>query len=121
MLSNKPDFLVVQGDTNTSLAGCLAASFINRNLNNSEKIKIVHIESGLRSFDDTMPEELNRKIIDRLSNILFVPTTFDFNNLKNENCVKSKKVYVVGNTISDVLKKYLPLCNKSMIMKKLNL
>ena len=117
----KPDYLVVQGDTNTSLAGCLAASLLNRNLSSKEKIKIVHIESGLRSFDDTMPEEINRKIIDELSNILFVPTQFDLKNLVNENCIKNKDVYVVGNTISDVLKEYLPKCSKSTILKQLKI
>ena len=119
--SNRPDFLIVQGDTNTSLAGCVAASLLNRNLQNENKIKIIHIEAGLRSFDDNMPEEVNRKIIDRLSNILFVPTKFDFNNLKKENCLFSKDVYVVGNTISDVLKKYLPLSKKSNIKKSLKI
>tara|TARA_Y100001970_G_scaffold65472_1_gene83757 strand:+ start:3888 stop:4994 length:1107 start_codon:yes stop_codon:yes gene_type:complete len=119
--SNMPDYLIVQGDTNTSLAGCLAASFLNRTLSNKNKIKIVHIESGLRSFDDTMPEEINRKIIDRISNILFVPTKFDYNNLKREDCLKTKKVYVVGNTISDVLKKYLPLTSKSKILERLKI
>ena len=70
LIANKPDFLVVQGDTNTCLAGCLSASLINRSLNKKDKIKIVHIESGLRSFDDNMPEEINRKIVDKLSDIL---------------------------------------------------
>ncbi len=79
---NKPTFLVVQGDTNTGLAGCMAASLINRNLEDKNKIKIVHIEAGLRSFDNTMPEEINRKIMDQMSDILFPPTKFDFNNLK---------------------------------------
>ena len=119
--SNKPDYLVVQGDTNTSLAGCMAASFLNRSLNNKNKIKIVHIESGLRSFDDSMPEEINRKIIDRISNILFVPTKFDYNNLKREDCLKAKKVYIVGNTISDVIQKYLPLTSKSKILDRLKI
>ncbi len=121
LFANKPDYLIVQGDTNTSLAGCVAAYLFNRGLNKKDKIKIVHIESGLRSFDDSMPEEINRKIIDRLSDILFPPTNFDLNNLKRDNCVKDKKVFIVGNTISDVLKKYLVLTNKSKILKKLNL
>jgi len=118
---NKPNFLIVQGDTNTGLAGCLAASFINRNLEHKDKIKIVHIESGLRSFDDTMPEEINRKLIDQMSDILFPPTKFDFNNLQKDNCLKSKKIYIVGNTITDVLREYLPLANKSKILEKLKL
>ncbi len=121
LLLNKPNYLIVQGDTNTSLAGCLAASLINRNLSNKSKINIAHIESGLRSFDDTMPEEINRKLIDKMSNFLFIPTKFDFNNLKRENCLKDKKYYIVGNTISDVLKKYLPLTSNSKILKKLNI
>ena len=118
---NKPNFLIVQGDTNTGLAGCLATSFINRNLKHKDKIKIVHIESGLRSFDNTMPEEINRKLIDQMSDILFPPTKFDFNNLQKDNCLKLKKTYIVGNTITDVLKEYLPLANKSKILEKLKL
>ena len=118
---NKPNYLIVQGDTNTSLAGCLAASFLNRGLDKKEKIKIAHIESGLRSFDDTMPEEINRKIIDRISNLLFIPTSFDYKNLKKEDCLKDKKTFLVGNTISDVIKKNLPLSKKSMILNKLKL
>ena len=118
---NKPDFLIIQGDTNTSLAGCMAASLINRNLTNDKKIKIVHIEAGLRSFDNSMPEEINRKIIDQLSDILFIPTEFDFKNLKKENCVKGKKTFVIGNTISDVLKKYIPISQKSKIIEMLGL
>ena len=119
--ANKPDYLIVQGDTNTSLAGCLAASFLNRGLTKKEKIKIAHIESGLRSFDDTMPEEINRKIIDRISNLLFIPTSFDYKNLKKEDCLKDKKTFLVGNTISDVIKKNLPLSKKSKILNKLKL
>ena len=115
---NKPDFLIVQGDTNTSLAGSMAASLFNRNLPYSKKIKIVHIESGLRSFDDNMPEEINRKIIDQISDILFVPTKFDFENLKKENCLKNKKVVISGNTISDVLKKYIPIAQKIKVLEK---
>jgi len=116
-----PDYVIVQGDTNTSLAGCLSASLVNRNIVDGKKIKIVHIESGLRSFDDSMPEEINRKIIDRLSNILFIPTKFDYENLKKENCLVDKKFYIVGNTISDVIKKYLPKSKESKILNKLNI
>ena len=119
--TNRPNFLIVQGDTNTGLAGCMAASLVNRNLNFKDKIKIVHIEAGLRSFDNTMPEEINRKLIDQMSDILFPPTKFDFNNLKNDNCLVSKNTFIVGNTITDVLKKYVPLANKSKIIEKLKL
>ena len=118
---DRPNFLIVQGDTNTGLAGCMAASLINRNLSYKDKIKIVHIESGLRSFDDTMPEEINRKLIDQMSDILFPPTKFDYNNLKKDNCLKSKRTFVVGNTITDVIKEYLPFANKINILEKLKL
>ena len=94
---------------------------LNRNLIKDKKIKIVHIESGLRSFDINMPEEINRKIIDQLSDILFVPTKFDYNNLKIENCLKDKKIFIVGNTISDVLKKYIPLTQKIKVLEKFDL
>jgi len=119
LYKEKPNFLIVQGDTNTALAGCFAASVFNRkHFNYHEKIKIVHIEAGLRSFDDEMPEEINRKIIDQLSNILFVPTKFDFDNLKNERLISKKKVFTVGNTISDIIKKNLPLIKENNNLKK---
>lgn len=115
----KPNYLIVQGDTNTSLAGCFAASIFNRQFfNDIEKIKIIHIEAGLRSFDHRMPEEINRRLIDQLSNILFVPTKFDFKNLKDEKLISSKKVFIVGNTISDIIKKNLPSVHKNNILKK---
>lgn len=121
LVNEKPDYLVVQGDTNTSLAGCLAASMFNRNLSkNTKKIEIVHIEAGLRSFDENMPEEINRKLIDQLSTILFAPTVIDMNNLNKEN-LSHKKIYKVGNTISDIFKTYIPKIIESKILKKLNL
>ena len=83
--NEKPNYLIVQGDTNTAFAGCFATSIFNRKyFNDEKKIKIIHIEAGLRSFDERMPEEINRKLIDQLSNILFAPTKFDFENLKGE-------------------------------------
>jgi|TARA_B100000787_G_C16172121_1_gene287081 UDP-N-acetylglucosamine 2-epimerase (non-hydrolysing) len=119
LYKEKPNFLIVQGDTNTALAGCFAASIFNRKyFIHHKKIKIVHIEAGLRSFDDKMPEEINRKIIDQLSNILFVPTKFDLDNLKNEKLISNKKVFTVGNTISDIIEKNAPLIKKNNILSK---
>ena len=121
LFKEKPDYLIVQGDTNTALAGCLSASMFNRKFSDTKKkIKIVHIESGLRAFDQRMPEEVNRILIDELSNILFPPTNIDVANLKNEKLI-NKKIYKVGNTISDVIKLYLPKIRKNKILKKLNL
>ena len=122
LYKEKPDYLIVQGDTNTALAGCLAASIYNRKyLIDHKKINIVHIEAGLRSFDERMPEEVNRKLIDQLSNILFVPTKIDLENLKKERLISNKKIFIVGNTISDIIKKYTPLIKKDKILERFNL
>ena len=119
LLKEKPNKLIIQGDTNTALAGCLATSIFNRKFSSEDKkVKIIHIESGLRSFDNSMPEEINRKLIDQLSDILFVPTAFDINNLKKENLINGKKIYKVGNTISDVIKKCRFFLKKNNILKK---
>lgn len=118
LIKEKPSHLVVQGDTNTALAGCLACSIYNRKYSEEKKIKIVHIEAGLRSFDETMPEEINRKIIDKLSDILFVPTKFDLQNLKNENLLTSKRILKTGNTITDIVKSNLPLLKKNDVIEK---
>ena len=122
LIKEKPDYFIVQGDTNTAMAGCLACSIYNRKyINLRDKIKIIHIEAGLRSFDETMPEEINRTIIDKLSDVLFVPTDFDVLNIKKENLSENKKIIKVGNTITDIVKSNLPLLKKNKILKKMNL
>ena len=101
----KPTHVIIQGDTDTTLSGALATNLYNRNMSNSKKIKILHVEAGLRSFDENMPEEINRRITDNVSDFLFVPTKFEYNNLKKENLIMSKNVKIVGNTIAESLKK----------------
>ena len=96
--------MIVQGDTDTTLCGGLATNIYNRGKSIKHKIKLFHVEAGLRSFDENMPEEINRKIVDNLSEYLFVPTKFELNNLKKENLFKFKKIKVVGNTILESLK-----------------
>jgi len=121
LTKEKPNYLIVQGDTNTALSGCFAATVFNQKDINKKKINIAHVEAGLRSFDEKMPEEVNRKIIDQLSNTLFVPTQYDLENLRKEKLFHNKYVYRVGNTISDVIKSNKLLTNKSKILKKLKL
>jgi UDP-GlcNAc3NAcA epimerase len=75
-LQEKPNWIMVYGDTNSTLAGSIVASKLH--------IKLAHIEAGLRSFNMKMPEEINRILTDRVSNILFCPTNRAVQNLKNE-------------------------------------
>lgn len=90
----KPDYVLVQGDTNTVLAGALAGSKLD--------IKVCHVEAGLRSYDRSMPEETNRVVTDHISNFLFAVTENQKNILINES-IEKEKVHVVGNTITDAV------------------
>ena len=74
----------------------------------------MHVEAGLRSFDESMPEEINRKIVDIVSDILLVPTFFERKNLINENLHKTKKIKITGNTIAESLE----IINKKIYKKK---
>lgn len=91
-LEQQPSIVLVHGDTNTALAGALVGKKLH--------IPVAHVEAGLRSFDERMPEEINRCIIDRVANILFAPTEQACKQLKKEGIDKTKIVHT-GNTIVD--------------------
>lgn len=96
LVQEKPDWLMVYGDTNTTLAGAIAASKLH--------IKIAHVEAGLRSFNMRMPEEVNRILTDRISSVLFCPTQAAVDNLKNEgigNWQTDAKVVLSGDVMQD--------------------
>ncbi len=88
----KPDWVVLFGDTNSTIAGGLAAAKMH--------IRVAHVEAGLRSFNRRMPEEVNRILTDHCSDLLFTPTTTATENLKNEG-VPSDKVFQVGDVMQD--------------------
>lgn len=108
----KPDMLLVYGDTNSTIAGALAASKLG--------IRVAHVESGLRSFDRSMPEEINRVLTDHISNLLFCPTNQAVKNLINEGIVSG--VHMVGDVMQDALLIYSAAAGKvSNIVTKLGL
>lgn len=99
-LEIKPSLLLVHGDTNTTLAGALVAKKLH--------IPVAHIEAGLRSFDYSMPEEVNRILVDRISDILFAPTEQAQLNLVNEG-IKKSQIFVTGNTVVDAVRHHTTL------------
>lgn len=104
-LKEKPDLVLVYGDTNSTLAGALVASKLH--------IKLVHIEAGLRSFNMQMPEEINRILTDRVSNFLFCPTDVAMQNLKNEGFDNFDcEIVKCGDVMQDGAMFYKPLAQK---------
>lgn len=118
LIKEKPNVVIIHGDTNTSLAGAIATKKIsNKFFIFKKKIKLIHIEAGLRSFDQSMSEEINRTLIDHMSDILFAPTKTDCINLLKEN-IHKKKIIISGNTIIDSLKKSGKKTNGKKILEK---
>ena len=110
LIQRKPSIVLVQGDTNTTFAGALVASKLG--------VKIGHIEAGLRSHDKSMPEEINRVLTDHISDYCFSPTNYAKKNLLDEG-IPSNKIFVTGNTVVDVVLKYLNIAKKSPILDSL--
>jgi len=113
LILEKPDIVLVEGDTNTVLAGALTATKLY--------IKVGHIEAGLRSYSREMPEEINRVLTDHLSDFLFAPTEKSKSNALKEG-ISEDKIIVVGNTIVDAVNQNLELSiKKGLILEKLGL
>ncbi|MEM1540395.1 MAG: UDP-N-acetylglucosamine 2-epimerase (non-hydrolyzing) [Candidatus Bathyarchaeia archaeon] len=108
----KPDLVVVPGDTNSTLAGALTAAKLH--------IPIAHIEAGARSYDMHMPEEINRRLTDHCSTLLFTPTENCTKNLLEEGIAR-KKIHQTGDTMYDVLLQQLPKAEKTSILEQLDL
>ena len=117
VLKEKPDLVIVFGDVNSTLACAVVCSKIHHG---NRTIPIAHVESGLRSFDRTMPEEINRIVTDNLSQFLFVTEKAGVVNLINEGIDKTK-IYLTGDTMIDSLVYYRPKFNRSGILKDLGL
>jgi UDP-N-acetylglucosamine 2-epimerase len=93
LLAERPDYLLIYGDTNSTLAGALAASKLS--------VPVAHVEAGLRSFNRSMPEEINRVVADHLSNLLLCPSDTAIGNLCAEGITQN--VHLVGDVMLDVL------------------
>ena len=98
LFKEKPDIVIVYGDTNTTLAGAVVAAKL--------KIPLAHVEAGIRMKPKTMPEEINRVLTDRISNYLFCPSKLAVENLKKEGIIKG--VYFVGDVMYDLFLKMKP-------------
>ena len=106
--TEEPGLVLVEGDTNSVLAAALAASKL--------RIKVGHVEAGLRCYDREMPEETNRVITDHLSDFLFAPTEKSKANLIREG-IDSRRVFVTGNTIVDAIHQNFPRCRDDVTSK----
>ena len=94
LIRERPQIVLVYGDTNSTLAGALAAAKLN--------IRVAHVEAGLRSYNNSMPEEVNRIITDKISSLFFCPTKIAVENLRKEGIRKG--VHLVGDVMYDLLK-----------------
>ena len=119
LLQEKPEVVVVVGDVNSTVACALVAAKISWDASGTRPL-IAHVEAGLRSFDRSMPEEINRILTDHLSDLLFVTEKSGLRNLAREG-LSSDKVHFVGNTMIDSLLAYKDKADASLILSDLGL
>lgn len=113
IVKHRPDWVLVYGDTNSTLAGALAAAKL--------KVPVAHVEAGLRSFNRAMPEEINRVVADHLSKVLFAPTAAAVSNLRREG-ISNGRIAKVGDVMYDAALFYSGLAQeRSRIMQRLGL
>jgi UDP-N-acetylglucosamine 2-epimerase (non-hydrolysing) len=112
LLDYKPQMVLVVGDVNSTIAAALTAAKLG--------IGVAHVEAGLRSFDPTMPEEINRKLTDAISSLLFVTEQSGMENLKHEG-VAAERIFLVGNVMIDCLLRHRDLAAKSPILERLGI
>ena len=111
LLKEKPDYVMVYGDTNSTLAGALAASKL--------LIPVIHVEAGLRSYNRAMPEEQNRVLTDHISSVLICPTKTAVDNLKKEGITEN--VYLTGDVMCDSVIHYSNLAEKKINLSNIDL
>jgi len=119
LLSERPDVVIVVGDVNSTLACAVVTSKISFDTNGTRPL-VAHVESGLRSFDRTMPEEINRVVTDHVADLLFVTEESGIRNLKNEG-ISPDKIHFVGNTMIDSLLKFRAKADSSTKLDELGL
>jgi UDP-N-acetylglucosamine 2-epimerase (non-hydrolysing) len=112
LVEQKPDIVLVVGDVNSTMAASLAAAKFG--------IPIAHVEAGLRSFDRSMPEEINRVVTDAVADYLFVTEESAIKNLLKEGHSR-EQIHLVGNVMIDALQQFLPLAKQSRILEDLHL
>jgi UDP-N-acetylglucosamine 2-epimerase (non-hydrolysing) len=103
VIDSKPDLVLVYGDVNSTVAAVLVCAKLG--------VRVGHVEAGLRSFDRTMPEEINRLVTDQLADLLFTPSEDGDENLRREG-VAAEKIFRVGNVMIDSLVRLLPAAKK---------
>ena len=104
VLERHPNLVLVYGDVNSTVAAALVCAKLG--------VRVGHVEAGLRSFDRTMPEEINRLVTDQLSDMLFTPSPDGNENLAREGAA-ADKIFLVGNVMIDTLVRLLPMADRA--------